>query len=77
MQTQTASTETAQTHALTVFRGSLDLLCDALRSQGIPNAEIAQILCTQGSAVVRDDYPQIAHKISALTGSLLPRPRDL
>ena len=77
METQATNTETDQTHTLTVFRGTLDLLCDALRSQGIPTAEIAQLLCTQGSAVVRDDDPQIAHKISALTGSLLPRPRDL
>lgn len=66
----------AQTHALKSFRGSLDLLCDALKAKGIPPAEIAEILATQASVVVQEDNPTVA-EILGNAADFLPMPRDL
>lgn len=76
MQTQAAIDKNAQTHALKSFRGALDLLCDALRAEGIPPAEIAEILATQASVVIQEDNPTVA-EILGNAADFLPMPRDL
>ena len=68
--------KTAQTLALTSFRGALDLLCAALEAQGIPPAEIAEILGMQAVSLLEVDCPLTA-EIFARAADRLPTPRDL
>lgn len=68
--------ERSQIAALEAFRGSLDLLCEALGQRGILPTEIAEILGMQAFAILDGDHP-LAAEIFARAAERLPAPRDL